>query len=159
MGVHLYTNGAWTDSGRIYRNSLNLFNVNIEQGTFSSETALPVPSENRVRTSDYIELTAATYTIAFSGAEKIYLYVFDTNNNYIRDESSSFWNNQPFSVVLTNNRKIKFAISKTDNTPLTPTDVSNIMINRGSTALPYEPYNIVDWYTNNGHSYSSGAWS
>lgn len=36
-------------------------------------------------------------------------------------------------------------------------DFTIIMLNSG-TALPYEPYNVVDWYTNHGHGYSSGAW-
>ena len=58
--------------------------------------------------------------------------------------------------------RIKISVNGSTIPLITESDFDNgtyyIMMNVGSAALPYEPYNVVDWYANNGHGYTSGAW-
>lgn len=143
MSVHLYTNGAWTDSGKIYRNSLQLLDWSlVESGTIDSETGQNVPWENAKR-SDFMYIDGFIIISGYTGNLRVFTY--DNAKNYI----TNFLYDSSFS--LTNSY---FRIAG----PLTSM-VDTIMINSGRKPLPFEPYDVVGWYTNNGHGYTSGAWS
>ena len=143
MGVHLYKNGAWTDSGRIYRNSLQILNwALVESGTIDSTTGQPVPWESAKR-SDLMYINGFITISGFEGNLRVFTY--DNEKNYI----TNFLYDSPFRLTNSYFRIAGPLISMVDT----------IMINNGRTALPFEPYDVVDWYTNSGHGYSSGAWS
>lgn len=148
MGVHLYTNGAWTDSGKIYRNSLQMLNWNTtEIGSINENTGQPVDWEYS-RRSDFIPVANNEY-ITISGLNgAIRIFIYNTDKIY---QSDNFLYENPFTIQ--NGGYFRFS------GPLASTAELSTMINSGTTALPYEAYNIVDWYTNTGHGYSSGAWS
>lgn len=156
MGVHLYTNGAWTDSGKIYRNSVNLFDNILEEGYYDDQGVL-IEETSISHSTTYIPVNGTTYTISGlwyqAGAMANFaVYEWDNDKNWLRRSNRQY---PPSS------NKITFTVGA-DTAYITlqiQTIHSNIMLNIGSIALPYEPYNVVDWYTNNGHSYSSGAWS
>lgn len=166
MGAHIYTNGAWADSGRIYRNSLNLYNKvtttvynafftdtnkwTIDAGGISKSIKIPCESETQ-------------YTI--SVPENVTIFrVYESSNVAIEPTNAGA---DVSRIIRTEN------VNKYTFTTLSDTEVlifqatsssfdmwfNNLMLNFGSTALPYEPYNVVDWYANNGHNYTSGAWS
>lgn len=171
MSVHLYTNGAWTDSGKIYRNSLNLwsFSPNTTTGgvSITSENGV-IKFANTATSSSNIESTitlpAGTYTLKANAnripVDNTYacIQVYKSspfvsaliNNNSAVDGVSTFTIAEEFNVAL----RIRVDIGTDYNDfELRPT------LNVGTTAIDFEPYNVVDWYTNNGHGYSSGAWS
>ena len=155
MGVHLYTNGAWTDSGKIYRNSLNIFDKSqtpysttgfiAREGTLTEYAAWCV--------SDYVEVLSNTeYTLSGMNINAIYpaICFYTDNKIYI----SGIRYNQQSTLTFTTPENCKYVLISYLTAKL-----DTVMLNAGSIALPYEPYNIVDWYTNNGHGYTSGAWS
>ena len=153
MGVHLYTNGAWTDSGRIYRNSKNLL-------AFLTEIYAIDASGNINSNSLFMYFTAPcedneTYTFSLDTGltgSTVRIHAFD-GDTWLEQLSGRNIDLAPFTIttpVGTTNIKISITKDAVDY---------HAMLNIGSTALPYEPYNIVDWYTNNGHGYTSGAWS
>lgn len=176
MGVHLYTNGAWTNSGKIYRNSNNLFNISafingivMTRGTYTynadTNTLTITATGNDAHTGNgntyHVSVEGGNdYTISWNTNTSVggYVYVFE---NGLTDASHTHsWNSLSLGGNITAQNDTTFLILRlgcelSDTTKW----YSNLMINEGSTALPYEPYNVVDWYTNQGHGYSSGAWS
>lgn len=152
MGVHLYTNGAWTDSGRIYRNSLNLFDSSqvLAGYQYNIQTQKLVPSET-FDFSGYIPISTGNYLRIYDNiAVGNYCFLFDENKDFIEQLVPGEGN----PIVISNN------IAKYIGMNLYQTyDLSKYMFAKTAIVIPYEPYNVVDWYTNLGHGYSSGAWS
>ena len=168
MGVHLYTNGAWTDSGRIYRNSLNLFNMSNYSSYTTGITDIVVTSDSITYTASSIYL-AIRYFIPLDTTD-IFTLKLGANSLNVRFELRYRKNGESVGdlLILTagnsytihgseNVDEIQINISNSTNTGTCI--ASNIMLNTGETALSFEPFNVVDWYTNHGHNYSSGAWS
>lgn len=158
MGVHLYSNGAWMDSGKIYRNSLNIFNSEIVQGGIAN-TGEIITSQLRVRSFQTLE-SGQEYTISTNKRIRLLFAFYDTTPiSLLADYGST----PPPTLTITmpiNANNLGIALCNPDpTTQIHPDDDIQIMLNTGSIVLPYEPYNVVDWYTNNGHGYSSGAWS
>lgn len=146
MSIHLYTNGAWTDSGKIYRNSLNLIN--------SSEVVLgTIDQSGNEKEWDQgyrsgwmrFNLDVPINISGLTGPVRVFIY----NSNKIY-QNINFLYSEPFSY----NYDGYFRLSGGLNWFTT----NSTMVNDGDTDLPFEPYNVVDWYTNTGHGYSSGAW-
>lgn len=159
MSVHLYTNGAWTDSGKIYRNSLNLFdktNTSIADG-YAADNYLKddgtYGSNASYDTSIFIPLeTSTTYTLSFSDSMTVYapsLCLYVGKSTLSRGIKYDGQHSITFTTSATETY-VRLSIQKTY--------VDSYMLNEGNTALPYEPYNVVDWYINNGHKRTSGAW-
>lgn len=132
------------DGSKFYGNSevINKFNSTIEQGVINGATGEPITSNERIRTKDYITLSSGTYTISWLEALQVVIYVYDTSNTYQSGESVLTWQNSGYSFTLTANRKVKFAWKNADGTALLPSAISNIMLNSGSSALPYIPNGI-----------------
>lgn len=146
MGVHLYTNGAWTDSGRIYRNSLNLIENYIDRASIETDGTIS-STEN--------------YRMFYGKVEQGKTYTIDENTTLC-----GFFENEPTIGSQTYNEQRIYQTSPTFTAPINGYfcyrklySSSTAMMNEGSYLMPYEPYNVVDWYTNSGHGYSSGAWS
>ena len=122
----------------------NLFSSRIEQGSFDGITGVPNNSSTRVRSheDDYIFLTPGVYKISAMGVEHLVVYAYDLPNVNAFNHNLSRTNWAPLSSTITINTSAyyKFGFCKTNNPIITPSDVSNIMLNTGSTALPYEPY-------------------
>lgn len=158
MGVHLYSNGAWTDSGKIYRNSLNIFNSEIVQGGIATNGDM-LSSQLRVRSLQPIA-NNQTYTITTNKRIRL---LFAFNNTTPVELLADYGTIPPSTHTFTmpaGTNILGIALCNPDpTTEIHPDDNIQVMLNIGSIALPYEPYNVVDWYTNNGHGYSSGAWS
>ena len=161
MGVHLYTNGAWTDAGKIYRNSLNLFNGVIAiDDSILTDNGKPLPFQNYA-VSEYIDILPNTeYTFSFfHNAEEnrttFTLSTYDEQKSTILPlEMQTINNIQGYTMHITTSASARYLRINWKK----PYD-EDMMLVQGNIALPYEPYNVVDWYTNNGHDYSSGAWS
>lgn len=170
MGVHLYTKGAWTDSGKIYRNSLNIFDKNSMKynAYIAASNGLVSSSQNPTTLSAFIPIDSSTqYTI--SCISKTFRYGFTADEiitigstmlpsyNILDYQTLAF---HAVSVTTPDYAKwIVFNYSLQQAEGDTDIVTDTVMVNLGDTALPPEPYNVVDWYTNRGHGYSSGAWS
>ena len=168
MGVHRYTNGAWTDSGRIYRNSLNFFDL-------SNYYSVTPGITNIVINNDIITYNASSQYLAI--CYRFDLLPTDTFTIELGNESDKvqlelrFYNGETqvgtriviqkgTPYVISGSEEIdSFTIYLSNSTNTGKCTASNLMLNTGDTIKPFEPYNIVDWYTNTGHGYSSGAWS
>ena len=123
----------------------NLWNITPEQGGFSSTTGEPTESTDsnytrRIRSASFIALNSGMYTI--SANYDVGVYVYDTNGSYQSSESYTTWNTTPFTFQIGANRKIKLIFRNIgSNTQLLINDFDNeVMLNEGSTPLPYEPY-------------------
>ena len=158
MGVHLYSNGAWTDSGKIYRNSLNIFNSEIVQGGIATNGDL-LPSQLRVRSFQPIQ-SEQEYTISTNKRIRLLMAYNDTTAVQLLADYSVIPSPTSTFTMPAGTNILGIAFCNADpTTEINPEDNLQIMLNTGSIALPFEPYNVVDWYTNHGHGYSSGAWS
>lgn len=148
---------------RIYGNTVNgesvgdktenLFSSRIEQGSFNSITGVPNNLSTRVRSheDDYIFLTPGVYKISAMGVEQFVVYAYDLPdvNAFNYNLSSTNWAALPSTITINTSAYYKFGFCKTNNPIITPSDISNIMLNTGSTALPYEPYGYKIPITNN----------
>lgn len=78
-----------------------------------------------------ITLDAGTYTLSFNGTNDQYIIVATTSNNFSSARKVTFTLNETSEI------RIRFDAS---DTSITSATFSNIMLNKGSHALPYKPY-------------------
>lgn len=133
--------GVEKDIKRITMKGKNLFYATVEQGSFNVNTGEEIESATRVRSQYGDLITSGTYTINATGADDVVVYVYDnTSGTWNSSQSQIVWQSLPYTFTLSSSEYVRFGFRKTDNTRIVPSDVSNIMLNAGSTALPYEPY-------------------
>ena len=118
----------------------NLCDGIIEQG--SIDNAGNIPSDTRIRTKNYISLPELQCVISASGdVNKVLVFCYDENKNH---ESNTGWLNLPYTLSISSTTKYARLIFKKDiggvDQNVSPTDVSNVMVNSGNTVKPYEPY-------------------
>ena len=131
--------GDTVDGESVGDRTANLWDGAVEQGSFQGANGDLVVSPRSVRSTG-IQLSGGNYTISATGCDSIILLVYSTAADYILSESTTSFQDLPFSFSLNDERIIRFALKKNDNSNILPSDISNIMLNAGSTALPYEPY-------------------
>lgn len=159
---------------KVYRNSLNLFNSDWEQGTINYQTGIDDDNANVVRTKEYLTVEYnQVYSISrnvTTGLIGLRLYTSDHtylgvgSNTRIRliagqNTSSPMGANDSFCCFQIIDSSVAY-IRIIDNS----NDLSTLymMIAQQVTEsemIPYEPYNVVDWY---GYTYklrASGAWT
>lgn len=118
----------------------NLWDEVVEQGSFNgADGTETVALNNRVRSKN-VALGIGNYTISANGVDAVIVMMYLIDGTYARSESIANFRNLPFSFSLDAERIIRFAFKKNDNSGILPSDISNMMLNSGSTALPYEPY-------------------
>ena len=128
----------------------NLFNVSanpIEQGNIASATGADANSTYRCRTNGYIPVRPnTTYTLTasidgFTSPASGGVYVYQYNEDASVWDTSG-WKNPNGYTFATNataaKLRIVFGISNT--TVITPSAVSNVQLELGSSATTYEPY-------------------
>ena len=120
----------------------NIFNDTMVQGTILSSTGGTAADNRRIRSSNYTNVNADTYTFSTSNDSNlnINVFVYDENENYISSESVSTFPNLPYTKTFTSPRKIKICIAYRDNSNITPSDVSNIQIEKNSSKTTYTPH-------------------
>lgn len=113
-----------------YGRTAQLFNYNTSVIGGIGSNGEDVWSDS-ARRSDYIQVKGgSTYTLSGNGGN-IRFFVYDENKNYLND---NFLYSAPFTI--SNNGYIRFAGGLTSV-------IDTIMLNEGSTALPYQPY--IGW--------------
>lgn len=118
----------------------NLFDSEIEQGSFAPATGEPSVSETRIRTKDFISIGEGTYTISNNQNYNVVIYTYDSNKNVINSESRKEWQTSPCTFTVTNGKYIKFAWKNSSGTTIIPSDISEVQFELGSSVTAYEPY-------------------
>lgn len=126
----------------------NLFDndsKDIEQGAFGSNSGLPnVNIANRVRVINMTHVQPGEYTINIENTDgkqkQVNVWVYNLDGTFLKNENIGTYQNSPVTFTITGNRNIRFGVSNADQSNITPSDVGDIMLNKGSSALPYEPY-------------------
>ena len=122
----------------------NLFDAEIVQGSFNSNTGAIRDATNRIRSneSDFIYLTKGTYTINADGVDDVvrYAYSSEDTSTFLYYHSITSWQSLPHTFTVQTPCYFLFGFRFSDDSDIIPSDISNIMLNSGSTALPYEPY-------------------
>lgn len=120
----------------------NLFDGIMELGIFDGDTGEPLPNSSYMRCKDFIpveELTKYVITsIDFDAGFFVYEYKEDYSYNLTTNKSIS---NGETLTTNSGTKYLKFR-PRVANTTLT----SKFMVNKGETALPYEPYGTNEWY-------------
>ena len=75
---------------KVWNGSGNLCGADIEQGEYNYTYGYKQDSETRIR-SDYIPISAGTYTISCTGMQNVVVYVFNKNKVVIIEESIRIW--------------------------------------------------------------------
>lgn len=130
---------------KFIRNSgKNLFDKTIEQGGISTSDGSNTTNSNRIRTDSIIYLEAGTYTINASGVNNVNKHIYSTSGTW--ESALGSWQTLPYTFTLNETKGVKFVFRKSDDSTITTSSISEIMLNKGPTALPYEPYGSNEWY-------------
>ena len=124
------------------KRSANLFNTNnVEYGSIHEDGTNLWNGTARAR-SFYIPVLANTYySISTNNSELLIyeLYQYDSNKSHIEPYTSIL--NNTFTFLTRNNTYyIRILFRNTSNTDFNLDILSNVMLNEGSTPLPYQPY-------------------
>lgn len=126
-------------SGGVGDRTRNLFDGRIVNGTLTG-TGSVVAYDTSAVSVDKIKVNATTYTIMANGVDRVYIHVYDEQENTVGIPGFKTWLPLPHSFTLPIAGYIRFVLKKSTNDNIVPSDVSDIMLNSGSTTLPYEPY-------------------
>ena len=119
----------------------NELSSGLEQGTLNSSGEAS-SSTTRLRTTDFVLINSNTqYTLSSTTSSiKAIVYEYNKSNTYMQQISSS-WSSLPYTFTTSSSTKfIKLVLRNDESTTIIPSDVSNVIINKGSTASTYEPY-------------------
>lgn len=122
----------------------NLFNTELEQGTIAGNNGEHggVPLD-RVRTVGRVNVQPnTTYTLSVSSTLTMQTFGFSykSDGTWI-ERFPSAWAVLPLTFTTdADTYEVEFVFSSYPNANISPSDFSNIMLNVGSTAKPYEPY-------------------
>ena len=121
----------------------NLFDGEVELGSWNINTqpCSKIVTNTRMRNANFIKVDEnSTYSITLSSKKNVSLLIhfLDAQCNYIRETT---WQND---ILIFNTPSqceyINIIFKKGNNEVMALSDIFNIMLNAGSTPLPYEPY-------------------
>lgn len=135
--------GNTVESVSVGDKTKNLFNVTMERGTIT-DRGNPDTSTGRIRTADFIELEEGTYTLNATANTNLdtFVFVYNLAGTFI-ERIPLTWASIPYTFTIENKSKIKFLLAfspAASGAAIVVSDVNNIMLNTGDSALPYEPY-------------------
>lgn len=136
---------GWTECN-LHKNGKNLFNTEIVKGaiTTADGTITVYTSGDRNRlVSYYIEIPKGTYTISCKENKQVnvYFYTKPDSSGYVSSERLTSWETMPRTFTTTERRFVAFVFRNSDNSYLSPSDMTEVQIEVGSNATSYEPYN------------------
>lgn len=127
----------------------NLYSSTLEQGTTAA--GVLVPSNTRIR-SGLIYLGTGQFTFSCVNDYDYQIAVDYHLSDGIYSRGTSWLTTKTFELI-SQAPIIRLKIRHSDDSSILPTDVSNIMLNLGSSPLPYEPYGYKLPLTINGVEY------
>ena len=151
LGIQYCKKGNYADD--LIRNSgKNLFDEELEQGTVST-SGINENSTARIRTKNYIKVEPLTqYIISYSNKSsqtpQVSISFYDKNDYTTARLSYLSWNtSNPLTFTTPANTKyIRFLFSFTNDSTINTSNIANVMLNKGTTSLDYEPYGSNEWY-------------
>lgn len=122
----------------------NLFNSTIEQGTIAGATGANQAANNRVRTAGYTTVQPqTTYTVSANAGSTlgtVIAFCYKEDGTYI-DRTTTAFQSCPYTfTTLANTAKIRLAFARDSQGNLTPSDLSKVQLEEGSSLGPYAPY-------------------
>lgn len=150
------------DSGKIYRNSLNLWNENYDETIEVNQIVyIPIEVGNVSIVTCSTDCPKGTTSPPNPALEARLIFLLSGNvTTGAQNAINGISINAPRTVTPIDGF-VTIAYRWVDTfEPIENWKPWNhhTMLNVGNIVIPYEPYNVVDWYTNTGHGYSSGAW-
>lgn len=164
---------------KMYRNSVNLFDKNNTTVGWTSGTG--VTTADTFGAQYKFDLTNITSIVVKANATLPNSYSFcwyDSNDTFISRThfGSSAMSNVNSAIVPANATSCVFQVScgsaVTDVMTQEMLDSYQLMLNFGTLSYPYEPFNVIDWYSyyynkyngywqsgNSSKEYSGGSWS
>lgn len=147
------SNGANLSNYRIYGNTVNgesvgdktenLFDVELTDGYHLSEaTGFPIKESRRFATLQPITINQSEYCLAYNSTTELrFMYSVFNDGTLIRRVAkvNDIHLQSGDAIDTTDGNKIYFAFYQNDYSPVSTEMISNIMLNTGSTPLPYEP--------------------
>lgn len=136
-GVALYEGATSFVAGN------NLFNINanpIEQGAIASANGEDTGNATRVRTNGYVSVSPSTQYTLSASTSKVFVLQYKGDKSYTN--LSSGWQSGAGYTFTTGatTEYVRFVFANANDSAIVPTDLSWVMLNTGSSALPYEPY-------------------
>lgn len=152
----LYLNDKEIDmNGDFVVNSIrtkNIFDGLLERGSFYNVDGTKIDSTSRVRSTNFMKVDSGNYTISVSNSNYyVVVYVYGIDGTWKSSESIVGWQSLPYTINIQGERKIKIALRNSAGTNITPSDVSNVMVEKGTSATTYKPYQNLDsndYYSN-----------
>lgn len=111
--------------------TINYFNAGIEQGTFNPSSGSEDNSTYRVRGTCGELLPVGTYTVNCVGALGGAVYIYDSTYTFVSADSITTWGSLPVTFTIHQPsfvRPIFAATADGSNTPIVPSDISNVII-------------------------------
>ena len=124
----------------------NLFNDTMRQGVTQYNTGTYGSNNARITSTDWIKnVQAGTYTISANTSTtktlQVSMVTFDTNGTFYNvDDVSGQWKTMPFTFTIPVDMQLKCNIRYSNDSGITPSEVTNIQLEQGSEATTYEPY-------------------
>ena len=119
-------------------------NITLEIGTIVGETGEDYYVNNRIRITQNSKffLKAGTYTVSFDNLNEYVWYGYTSKETTTATYNlNPNWQSKGSTFTLTNDCYVRFAFRYSDNRIINNVDeITKIMLNEGSTALPYQPY-------------------
>jgi hypothetical protein len=114
----------------------------IEQGAIDGSTGASVDWSARIRSGFTPIKPNTTYTVSWSGSAIPCMFYYSSSKTFV---SASLTNTEVTSYTFTTPSGVgfvKFTWGKYSNANITPSDVSNVQLEKGSTASSYVPYTM-----------------
>ena len=123
----------------------NLFDVTsaslVQKGVNSTTGVISGPNTKRLENDNLILLKSGTYTITNVICSAIWVWTYDINGQYQKDEIMSSWvNGNSYTFTLTNDRYVRFLWAKGDNSDIDITSDFQIQLEKNNQATTYEAY-------------------
>lgn len=113
----------------------------IEQGTVTAYAGNNYPSDYRVRTKSYINLTSGVYEVMCTGAKLGNVIFYSAENKYEKMLSETHIP-LPIKFTLEENKTVRILFSNSESTPIAPTDIKNAILE--ADVSPEHPQEIVN---------------
>lgn len=130
----------------------NIFDGLLEQGSFLNTDGSKIDSTSRVRSTNFMKVDSGSYTVQAANADcYVVVYVYGTDGTFKQSESTTEWQTLPYTISISGERKIKIALRYENSATILPSDISYLMVAKGTSATDYKPYqnlNGYDYYSN-----------
>ena len=136
--LHGYNN-PWPAGGGKNLADLSAF----VQGSIYPNDGSEYASTTRIR-SPYIAVNSGNYTVSVPSGYNIVIDAFDSNKSFLSGESLTGWSsNNTRTITVTNAKYLRILIRKSDDSTITPSTVSYVQLESGSSATSIVPYENI----------------